>query len=180
MSSHESGDRTSPHPTHDACGECPLTVDRRVFLRSAALAAVGALAAGAFAPALAGPVRSLTARSAGAMERVYDIPAADGAFLDDANQVIIVRWQGRGYAFSSRCTHKGARLKWRGEERQVFCPRHKARFHPDGTHASGRRARDLDRYDLERRADGLVVHLGALRRADRDPNAWAAAVVSLA
>ena len=92
MASHSQEPRNLPAPDSApaGCGECPLTIDRRVFLRSAALAAVGALAAGALTPALAGPVRTLTPRSAGGMERVYDIPAADGAFVDETNEVIIV------------------------------------------------------------------------------------------
>ena len=169
--------------SHDGCGRCPLTVDRRVFVRNAALAAIGVLAAGTVPPALAQAVRTVRpigGGAAGAGERLYEIPPTDGVSIDDANEVILVRWQNRAYAFSSRCTHRGARLQWHEGEGRVFCPKHKARFQPDGVHDSGRETRDLDRYDVSRRGGALVIDFGALRRADTDPVAWRAAVVQLA
>ena len=178
----EQHDRSPHEAPHDGCGPCPLAVDRRVFLRSAALAALGVLAAGTVPPALAHAVeyvRPLDASGAGAAERLYAIPATDGVSIDDANEVILVRWQARAYAFSSRCTHRGARLEWHGDEGRVFCPKHKARFRPDGMHDSGRQTRDLDRYDIRQRGNALVVDFGMLRRADTDPGAWAAAVVRI-
>ena len=171
---------TTRHPHR--CGPCPLAVDRRLFLRNAALAALGALAAGTIPTSLARAVESvrpLDASGATAAERLYAIPSADGVSIDEANELILVRWQGRAYAFSSRCTHRGAKLQWRAGEGRVFCPRHKARFRPDGAHDSGRQTRDLDRYDIRRRGDALVIDFGALRRADADPTAWAGAVVRL-
>lgn len=106
------------------------------------------------------------------------------AFLRNAalaadNEVMLVRWQGRGYAFSLACPHRGTRLEWRADEGRVFCPKHKARFRPDGAHDSGRQTRNLDRYDVRRQGETLVVALGSRRRVDVDPAAWAAAVVSL-
>jgi nitrite reductase/ring-hydroxylating ferredoxin subunit len=167
---------------HDGFGRCPLTVDRRLFLRNAALAALGVLAAGTVPTTLAHAVegvRPLDESGANAVERLYAVPAADGVSIDDTNEVILVRWQGRAYAFSSRCTHRGARLEWRAGEGRIFCPKHKARFRPDGAHDSGRQTRALDRYDIRRRGDALVIDFGALRRVDTDPAAWAAAVVRL-
>jgi nitrite reductase/ring-hydroxylating ferredoxin subunit len=151
-----------------------------VFLRSAALAALGALVAGSKSPAFAGVVASARPRHVIGSERVYNVPPADSVSIDEANDVILVRWQDRAYALSSRCTHRGAALDWLAGEERVFCPKHKARFRPDGVHASGRRARDLDRYDIRQRGNALVVDLTTLRHADRDPDAWQAAVVRLA
>ncbi len=172
-------DAPTQHPHDDGCERCPLAVDRRRFLRGLALAALGTLAASAAPAALAAGVRTTRAVSAGGMERAYPIPATDGVSVDEANEVILVRWRGRVYAFSSRCTHRGARLEWREDEGRVFCPKHKARFAPDGAHASGRRTRALDRYDLRREGDRVVVLLAALRRADEAPAAWARASLSL-
>jgi nitrite reductase/ring-hydroxylating ferredoxin subunit len=166
--------------TPQSCEACPLTVDRRVFLRAAALAAVGALVGGIETPAFAGRVASTRPRHSAGGERLYDVPLTDSVAIDEANDVILVRWQERAYALSSRCTHRGAALDWRADEGRVFCPKHKARFRPDGGHASGRATRDLDRFDIHRRGNALVVDLTALRRADRDPEAWQAAVVRLA
>lgn len=165
--------------SHPECGGCPLTLDRRGFLRDAALAAIGALAAGALSPRLAEAMLAVRPLRASALERVYAIPTDDSISIDAANEVILVRWQNRAYAFSTRCPHRGGKLQWRDAEQRVYCPKHKARFRADGAHASGRRTRDLDRYDLRVRRGVLVVDLDSLRRADREPAAWAAAVVEL-
>jgi nitrite reductase/ring-hydroxylating ferredoxin subunit len=111
--------------------------------------------------------------------RTYAVPAVDSVSVDVDNEVILARWRGSVYAFSLRCPHRGSRLEWRVGEGRVFCPKHEARFLPDGTHDSGRRSRDLDRYDVRRSGASIVVDLDALRRADRDPDAWRAAVIKL-
>jgi nitrite reductase/ring-hydroxylating ferredoxin subunit len=100
-------------------------------------------------------------------------------FVDERNDVILARWQNRVYAFSIKCPHKGARLEWRESEGRVYCPKHKARFAPDGRHVSGRGSRDLDRYALRRAGDTLMVDTGAVLRADRDAARWASASVAL-
>ena len=174
-SSHEPDDLTPR-----SCEACPLTVDRRVFLRAAALGVVSALMGGSASPAFAGVVSSARPHTTAGGDRLYDLPPADAVLLDEANEVILVRWQGRAYALSAQCTHRGAALVWRADEGRVFCPKHEARFRPDGVHASGRRARDLDRFDIRQRGNTLVVDLTALRRADADVDAWQAAVVRLA
>ncbi|HEX6050997.1 MAG TPA: Rieske (2Fe-2S) protein [Gemmatimonadaceae bacterium] len=178
---HHVRDRAAPaaQESREGCGHCPLTVDRRTFLRGAALAAVGALAAGVAMPAVAQAVQTIRPLRRTGVERIYAIPGANGVSIDDANEVILVRWENKAYAFSTRCTHKGATLEWREDEGRVFCPKHKARFHPDGAHASGREARALDRYDITLRDGSLVVTLDALRRADADAEAWGAAFVQL-
>jgi nitrite reductase/ring-hydroxylating ferredoxin subunit len=163
-----------------ACGDCPLAIDRRAFLRDTALAALGAVGAVAVTPALAHAVRAVRPTRATGLERVYEIPATDGVSIDEENEVILVRWQRRAYAFSSRCTHRGARLEWRPGEGRVFCPKHKARFRPDGAHDSGRRTRDLDRYGIRRSAAGLAISLDVLHRVDQDPQAWSRAFVQIA
>ncbi|HEU4563258.1 MAG TPA: Rieske (2Fe-2S) protein [Gemmatimonadaceae bacterium] len=183
--------RTHPNPASspaddtaagDACGGCPLTVDRRRFLRGAALAVVASLAAAGAAPAaaLAESLGTTRARRALGSARAYPVPASDGVSIDAGNEVILARWQNRVYAFSLRCPHRGTRLKWRPDEGHVFCPKHKARFSPDGAHASGRRTRPLDRHALARRGGTILVDTATLYRADQDPDGWAAAVLVLA
>jgi nitrite reductase/ring-hydroxylating ferredoxin subunit len=162
-----------------ASGSCFLTVDRRAFLRAAALGLLGALAGEAVLPTLAGAVGTATPASAGKLELRYALPPVDGVAVDEGNEVILIRWQGRAYAFSAKCPHRGARLEWRSAEGRVFCPKHKARFRPDGAHDSGRQSRDLDRYDVRREGTSLVVRLDTLRRADTDPAGWAAAMVMI-
>ena len=164
------------------CGGCELAAQsRRAFLRDAGVLAVAALAALGVAPdaALARTVRAVSARRTGAARVDYDLPPADGVQVDEANDVILVRWAGQAWAFSLACPHKGTRLRWQAGEERFFCPRHKARFTPEGAHASGRRTRSLDRYDIRRVGDRLLVDLDALHREDEDPAGWQAAVVRL-
>jgi nitrite reductase/ring-hydroxylating ferredoxin subunit len=163
------------------CDGCSLAVDRRTFLRGAALAAVASLAAAGGEPlaALAGSVGALAPRHAVGAARSYALPRADGVFVDGANEVILARWQNRVYAFSLACPHKGAKLEWHGDEGRVFCPKHKARFNADGAHASGRGTRPLDRYALALRGDTVLVDTATLFRADVDGAGWDAAVVVL-
>lgn len=165
------------------CSACPIVeLNRRAFLRDAALAAAATMAAIGLAPgaAFAEAVRTAAPVRAARAERAYRIPAADGVSIDADNEVILVRWQGLGYAFSLACPHRGTRLEWRADEGRVFCPKHKARFRPDGTHDSGRQTRNLDRYDIRRQGETLVVALDRLHRVDLEPAAWTAAVASLA
>ena len=168
--------------TTNECHECPIVeVSRRAFLRNAALATAATMAAIGLTPssAFAEAVRATSPLRAGGAERAYRIPAADGVSIDAANEVILVRWQGLAYAFSLACPHRGTRLEWHADEGRVFCPKHKARFRPDGAHDSGRQTRNLDRYEMRRQGATLVVMLDRLHRVDVDPAGWTAAVVSL-
>jgi len=161
-------------------GGCIFVVDRRAFLRAAALGVLGALAGEAAFPELASSLGTTTPTRSRRAELRYALPTGDGVEVDEGNEVILVRWQGNAYAFSAKCPHRGARLEWRPSEGRVFCPKHKARFRADGAHDSGRSSRDLDRYDIRREGASLVIRLDALRRKDTDPAEWAAAVVPLA
>jgi len=165
--------------THHAGGDCYFSVDRRAFLRAAAIGVLGALAGDAALPELARAIGTTTPKRSGRAELRYTLPTSDGVDVDEGNEVILVRWQGRAYAFSVKCPHRGARLEWHPDESRVFCPKHKARFRADGAHDSGRKSRDLDRYDIRREGSSLVIQLDALRRSDTDPAGWAAAVVTL-
>lgn len=158
-----------------------VDVNRRVFLRDAALAAAATMAVLGVVPgaAFAETVRTITPKRVAGVDHTYPIPAEDGVAIDTGNEVILVRWLGLGYAFSLACPHRGTRLQWHADEQRVFCPKHKARFRPDGVHDSGRQSRNLDRYEIRREGGALVVALDRVIRADVDPAAWAAAVVSL-
>ncbi|MCC7194291.1 MAG: Rieske (2Fe-2S) protein [Gemmatimonadaceae bacterium] len=166
-----------------ACGECPAAAaGRRAFLRDVAFAAAGALVltGGSAARALAASVAPVQPAGASGTQRTYPIPARDAIQVDASNDLILARWQGKVYAFSLRCPHRGARLEWRENEGRVFCPKHKARFAPDGTHDSGRESRDLDRYEIARQGASVTVDLGAVLHADQDADAWRAAVITVA
>jgi nitrite reductase/ring-hydroxylating ferredoxin subunit len=179
------GDGRSGQTT--ACDGCPALANRRAFLRHAALAAVATLAAAGLSPAgaLAETVgvispRATAGRDSAGTERSYAIPTGDSIAVDVANDLILARWQNRVYAFSLRCPHRGTRLEWHAEEGRIFCPKHKARFRPDGAYDSGRRTRALDRYAVRRQGAQLVVDLAAVLREDADALRWATAAVTVA
>lgn len=167
----------------DCGGWCAAAVSRRLFLRDVGLAAVGALSlVAAASPAMALAETAVTTspvRSAG-RHLTYTIPTEDSISVDADNDVILARWQNRAYAFSLKCPHRGTQLEWHADEQRVYCPKHKARFQPNGAHDSGRSTRDLDRYDISRQDTALVVDLAVVRRADLEPDAWRAAMVVLA
>jgi nitrite reductase/ring-hydroxylating ferredoxin subunit len=171
---------SAPQGAQDSGNGCFFSTDRRAFLRATALGVLGALVGEAALPTLAHGIGNATPARSRGLELRYPLPAADGVAVDETNDVILVRWQGRAYAFSVECPHRGGRLEWRAQEGRVFCPKHKARFRPDGAHDSGRSTRALDRYDIRREGSSLVIRLDVLRRADTDPAGWAAAVATLA
>lgn len=158
---------------------CMHTLDRRAFLERAALGVLAALVAGGLAPtvAMAEHVGEVTPLRSAGNARTYAIPAQDGVFIDTANDLALVRSNGRIYAFSISCPHRGAALQWNAGERRFYCPKHKARFTPDGAHASGRATADLDRYALQRSGAQVIVALDQPLEAKSAPAAWAAAVV---
>ncbi len=167
---------------HDNCFTDCAT--RRVFLRDIAVAAAGALAltGGTARRALADSVTEVRPSVAnfGAARVLYPIPSADSVRVDFGNEVILARWDNLLCAFSLRCPHRGAKLEWRQGEGRVFCPKHEARFMPNGAHYSGRSSRDLDRYEIVRQGDSVAVSLSRVLRSDQDPEAWGAAAISVA
>jgi nitrite reductase/ring-hydroxylating ferredoxin subunit len=167
------------------CGGCELAAaSRRAFIREMALAAVGMLAVSALRPAEAMADGATTiaplagGSGSGRLQRKYALPTSDSIQVDVNNDVIIARWEDRVYAFSTKCPHKGATLKWLDDEQKIFCPKHKARFGRDGAHLSGRGTRALHRYDISREGNSMVVNLDVELREDSHA-AWKAAVIVL-
>ena len=117
-----------------ACEACPL-VERRAFLGQAALALAGVVAAlgGAPGKAAALPLRFGRALAAAGDLLTYPVPAADGAQIDHDNQVILVRYQQKVYAFNLSCPHQNTALHWQPEDGIFQCPKHHSRYQPDGT-----------------------------------------------
>lgn len=164
-------------PPETASHSCARRLDRRAFLRDTALAVAAALATTALAPgeAFAETVSAMTPLAAVGRSRTYPIPAADGVQVDLADSVVLARWQGVLYAFSLECPHRGASLRWNAGEQRFFCPKHKARFTPNGAHASGRQTRALDRFALKRSAGNVVIALDQVLEEQAHAAAWAAA-----
>jgi nitrite reductase/ring-hydroxylating ferredoxin subunit len=161
MSKTMRGDR-SHHPC--ACGDG----GRRDFLKHAAALVSGALAVAAGSP--------VAARGA---ELTYPIPAADGATVDRDNGVILVRYQGRVFAFSLSCPHENAAVRWKAVAGRFECSRHDSRYEPNGTYTSGRATRNMDRFAVRRAGDTVVVDAAALIQSDTQKAKWEAAAVLL-
>lgn len=173
--------RTDSRASGD-CSDCPLVVDRRRFLRDTGLAVMATLIAAGLRPmeAFAEAVGEISPKRKIGSRLAYAVPASNSVSVDAANDVIIARWENRAYAFSLKCPHRGATLEWKPDESRIFCPKHKARFTPDGDHFSGRETTALDRYRVSRDGGEIIVSLDALLKQNENPADWASAVVQLA
>jgi len=163
------------------CSGCGGDGSRRNFLRH-----VSAIMVGVAGSLRIGPDRLATLPVAFAPghpvkldETAYPIPAEDGATIDKAHEVILVRYEKAVYAFSLSCPHQKTPLRWQAEAHQFQCPKHKSRFQPDGSFIDGRATRDMDRYAIRREGDQVWVSLDKLYRDDDNREAWIAAAVKL-
>jgi nitrite reductase/ring-hydroxylating ferredoxin subunit len=166
--------------THDDCGvACDHDEGRRAFLRDG-LMAVAALTAiaGTSAP-LHAMARSYATGLASFGTVTYDIPAADGAMIDKANRVILVRYQGMVHAFSLECPHKGTMVTWQPDQQRFYCPKHKSTFKPEGTRIQGKTPRNLDRFAVRIEGGKVVVDTAAEIDASKNAAGWAAAGVKV-
>jgi nitrite reductase/ring-hydroxylating ferredoxin subunit len=165
--------------TERECG-CART-GRREFLQEGSALVAGvltALGAGA-AVVSAMPVRFGEAIGASGDERTYPVPAADGATIDRDNQVILVRFEGKAFAFLLSCPHQNTALRWLAADRRFQCPRHESKYKPDGTFIEGRATRNMDRFAIKRSGSSLVVDLGRWYQSDSQKAEWTAAVVAV-
>jgi Rieske Fe-S protein len=156
-------DRTA-HP----CANCGAADSRRDFLKQAA-----ALLAGALTVAAGSPL------SASGAELTYPLPAADGATVDRDNGVIIVRYQGKVFAFNLSCPHENAAVRWKAAVNRFECSRHDSKYEPNGTYTSGRATRNMDRFPLKRSGDTVVVDVSKLIQSDTNKAQWEGAAVLL-
>jgi Rieske Fe-S protein len=160
---------------------CECETGRRDFLRDAAALVAGALAGLGVSPeqARALPVGFAEPSGVDQQTATYPIPPADGVTLDRANQVILVRYQNKVYAFSLACPHENTALRWLAKEGRFQCPRHESRYQPDGAFISGRATRNMDRLPIRRDGAHVVVDLANMFRSDTDKAGWDAAAVTL-
>ncbi|MEK0431503.1 MAG: hypothetical protein RL139_1307 [Gemmatimonadota bacterium] len=167
----------TPAPTtdhdHDCSGACGT--DRRGFLRDGLMAVAALTAVAGDAAPLHAMARAFATGIATAGTVSYDIPAADGATIDRANRVILIRYQGMVYAADLECPHKGTMLQWQPADARFFCPKHKSTFRPEGTRIQGKSPRSLDRYAVRLEGGKVVVDTG--RTIEGDATGWAQAGV---
>lgn len=163
------------------CNCSQLEPSRRDFLCKTSYLAFAALAAAGIEPNdfHLFPVNIVSAHAESA-ECSYDLPSSDGASIDSANDVILVRNANRVYAFSLACPHENTALRWRQQDSRFQCPRHQSKYQPDGTFMSGRATRNMDRFALRLEGRKIVVNLDKLYRSDQQKSEWQSAVVTLA
>lgn len=105
----------------------------------------------------------------------YPVPASEGVSIDRQEQIIVVRADGRLYAFYLSCPHQHTALHWIEKHQQFECPKHHSKYRPDGEFISGRATRSMDRYAVEVSDGQLMVDTTRLFRQDQDPEGWSAA-----
>ena len=177
MSRHASSDAQHDHGCDGACGH---DEGRRAFLRDGLMAVAALTAVAGSAAPLHALAREFATGAAGARNTVtYDVPAADGATIDKANKLILVRYKGRVHAFDLECPHKGTAVQWQPGQGRFFCPKHKSTFQAEGTRIQGKSPRSLDRYAVRLEGGKVVVDLAVVLDAEQDPAGWAAAGVKV-
>jgi nitrite reductase/ring-hydroxylating ferredoxin subunit len=162
------------------CDGCALT-DRRSFLVTTARLIAAALAGIGLDSerAAALPVHSVIPLRSGEADSVYPIPATDGVTIDRDNDVIVVRYQGKVFAFSLACPHQNTALRWLQADNRFQCPKHKSKYAPDGTFLSGRATRSMDRFALRKDGTNIVVDTNRMLQQDKNAKEWEAAWVTV-
>src|SRR6478672_1157051 len=148
----------------DKCNDCIL-LDRRSFLRSAAL--ISASATVAFT-GVANALPVVAGTPVGREEKSYPIPSVDGVQIDKDLDVILSRTQGKVYAFNLACPHQNTAIKWDGGKGRFQCPKHKSVYTPEGVFVEGRATRGLDRFTVRKDGNSMVVNLDSLLQEDED------------
>ncbi len=163
------------------CAACADADSRRDFLTRAAALVSGALVgiAGTAAPSAALPVTLGRSIGASGADLTYPVPAADGATVDRDNGVIIVRFQGKVYAFNLSCPHENAAVRWKPAVNRFECSRHDSKYDPGGVYTSGRATRNMDRFALKRSGDTIVVDVSRFIQSDTQKAQWEGAALTL-
>jgi len=164
---------------HDSASPCATTdcfIGRRAFLRDTATAA--AVMAGV---SVAAPLRFLSAmepRSATGTIK-YPIPGTDSVSIDATNEVILCRSAGEVFAFALSCPHQNTALRAIPGGGGFQCSRHKSKYQANGTFVSGKATRNMDRLQITKAGDTVVVDPAIAFLSDEEPDKWNAAKVKV-
>lgn len=112
-------------------------------------------------------------------ERAFPIPAADSVNIDRKISAILVRSNGKVFAFSLTCPHERAAVKWIEKEAKFMCTKHDSKYLPEGKYISGRSTRNMDRFPIRKDAGNVVINLDAVFHSDTDAAGWSAAEVAV-
>jgi Rieske Fe-S protein len=165
---------------HQSCAACESPDSRRNFLKHAAALVSGALV-GLTGSAVRGEPLAVAAGTpllSTGNELTYPIPGADGATVDRDNGVIVVRFQGRVFAFNLSCPHENAAVRWKSAVNRFECSRHDSKYDPAGTYTSGRATRNMDRFAIKKNGGSIVVDVSRLIKSDTEKAQWEAAVIA--
>ena len=143
---------------------------RRDFVRGAAGTLAALFAAASMTPGelAALPFGSTKGRPGRDGSVTYPLPSTDGVTIDRDNEIILVRWDARLYAFALSCPHQRTMLKWRENDSVFQCTKHKSKYHPDGTFISGRATRGMDRYPVRISGGSAAVDTSSAILQDED------------
>ena len=162
------------------CEACPLVENsRRKFIRDVLVGAVGVMVAPSLARASTMLIEAVRPIATKGESKTYAIPATDSVQIDHDSDVILVRWQNAVYAFNLSCPHQRTALRWEDAVKRFQCPKHHSQYTPTGEFITGRATRGMDRLDIKRDGNGVVVNLDSLHRQDQDAAGWSSAVVQL-
>jgi nitrite reductase/ring-hydroxylating ferredoxin subunit len=165
----------TPPTTRPECDGCALGSRRQFLGRVTGTVAAAVLCDDWTAALGATAVTDATAVQAGVTTLTYPVPAGDGVSIDKKEQIILVRYQQKVYAFPLACPHENTALRWRQGDLRFQCPRHDSKYRPDGTFMTGRATRNMDRYAVSRSGGSIVIDLTTLYQSDTHAAQWAAA-----
>ena len=156
---------------------CACAGGRRDFLRQATALLAGLAAGSAGLAAASLPVRFGDASSKAGDELTFPIPDSDGAVIDRANAVIVVRFQGKAMVFNLSCPHQNAAVRWRPAEGRFECTKHDSVYSQAGVYQSGRATRNMDRFPVKRSGNSMIANVAQLIQSDEQKAAWEAAFI---
>lgn len=136
------------------------TNERRTFL-GIILAAIGAVAAGAFGWSLFRFLSPVDRGGDDSQVRVArDLVTLGGAhfFAFQGRPAVVVQPRaGEFIALNAVCTHLGCIVKWQDDTLDFLCPCHAGRFSPTGQVLGGPPPRALDSYTVTIDGDDLLI-----------------------
>jgi nitrite reductase/ring-hydroxylating ferredoxin subunit len=162
------------------CAACPIVENsRRKFIRDVLVGAAGVMLVPSLSRASTLLLEAATPLASRGELKTYAIPAADSVQIDRDADVILVRWENAVYAFNLSCPHQNTALRWVEAAKRFQCPKHKSQYTASGEFITGRATRGMDRLDVKREGNSVVVNIDVLHRQDQDAAGWAGAVVHL-
>ena len=87
----------------------------------------------------------------------YGVDGITSTWATFPNRFAVVRSEGKIFASTTVCTHRGGTLRWHPELDCYVCPRHGANFDIDGNVTKGPAKMPLTRYAISVDANGHLI-----------------------